>query len=338
MLVAGTLRGDPESAVRLRYRTGAAVATFTTGTVAPGAQSTTVGLHNGWSARIFGPPAATTVLADSESRWVLIGGCIMSVLLGLLIFVLGAGRRSPTMRRKPKDDLYDPLTGLPGRALTLDLSERMLARAGRQSGMLAGALYIDVDWFKDVNDKLGEAAGDQLLKIVAERLETVVRAGDTVGRLGDDKFLVLVESAARGARLDSLARRVIEALHKPVELDSFGPSFFLTASIGVAFGHYSATDELLRDAHLALDAAKAAGKDRYTMFNANMRSVIEGQGVLGADLNAALADKQFFLLYQPIYDLTSGRVVGTEALIRWLHPTHGILLPSEFISLARKRA
>ena len=134
-----------------------------------------------------------------------------------------------------------------------------------------------------------------------------MRTDDTVGRLGGDEFVVLVESAARGVRLDSLARRVIEALHKPVELDGFGPSFFLTASIGVAFGRYATPDDLLRDAQLALHAAKAAGKDRYTLFNANMRSVIEGRGVLEAELNAALQEQQFFLLYQPIYDLSTRR-------------------------------
>ena len=106
----------------------------------------------------------------------------------------------------------------------LDRAECMLARAGRQPGLLVGALFIDIDWFKDVNERLGEGAGDQILKIVAQRLEGVVRAGDTVGRLGGDEFVILVESAARGARLDSLARRVVEALHKPFELDGFGPT------------------------------------------------------------------------------------------------------------------
>ena len=171
----------------------------------------------------------------------------------------------------------------------LDRAECMLGRAGRQSGLLVGALFIDIDWFKDVNDKLGEDAGDQLLASVAERLEAVVRAGDTVGRIGGDEFVILVESAARGARLDSLARRVIEALHKPFELDGFGPSFFMTASIGLAFGRYLKPEDLLRDAQLALYAAKSAGKDRYTLFNANMRSVIEGRGVLEIELNSALA-------------------------------------------------
>jgi diguanylate cyclase (GGDEF)-like protein len=233
-------------------------------------------------------------------------------------------------------DLYDVLTGLPNQALTLDRAERIVARAGRQSGTLAGALLIDIDWFKDVNDRLGRTAGDQLLTIVAQRLQSVARAGDTVGRLGGDEFVVLVESVARGVRLDSLAGRVIEALHKPVELDNFGPSFFATASIGVAFGRYESPDDLLRDAQLALYAAKAAGKDRYTLFNANMRSVIESRGVLEAELNTALQDEQFFLLYQPIYDLTTREVLGLEALIRWRHPKRGVLDPDEFIGLAEE--
>jgi len=200
--------------------------------------------------------------------------------------------------------------------------------------MLAGALFIDIDWFKDVNDKLGKDAGDQLLSIVSERLEGVLRTGDTVGRLGGDEFVLLVESAARGVRLDSLARRVIEALHKPVELDGFGPSFYATASIGVAFGRYETPEDLLRDAQLALYSAKAAGKDRYTLFNANMRSVIESRAVLEAELNTALLEQQFFLLYEPIYDLNTRKVVGLEALIRWRHPEQGVLEPVDFIPLA----
>ena len=181
-----------------------------------------------------------------------------------------------------------------------------------------------------------QAAGDQLLKNVAERLDGVVRAGDTVGRLGDDEFVILVESAARGARLDALARRVIEALHKPFELEDFGPNFFMTASIGLAFGRYATPDDLLRDAQLALHAAKAAGKDRYTLFNANMRSVIEGRGVLEVELNAALADRQFSLLYQPIYDLSTGKVAGLEARIRWEHPKRGDVPAADFIPLAEE--
>jgi diguanylate cyclase (GGDEF)-like protein len=239
-------------------------------------------------------------------------------------------------RELPEEELYEALTGLPNRALTLDRAERMVVRAGRDSGMLAGALFVDIDQLGEVTEKLGQAAGDQLLKIVGERLLDVVRAGDTVGRLGGDEFVVLVESAARGVRLDSLAQRMIEALHKPVELDGFGPSFVLTASIGVAFGRYATPDDLLRDAHVALASAKAAGKDRYTLFNANMRTVIEGRAVLEAELNTALSERQFFLLYQPIYDLSTSRVAGLEALIRWRHPTQGVLAPDAFIPLAEE--
>ena len=110
----------------------------------------------------------------------------------------------------------------------------------------------------------------------------------------------------------------------------------MTASIGVAFGRYETPEDLLRDAQLALHAAKSAGKDRYTLFNANMRSVIEGRGDLEVELNAALNDKQFFLLYEPIYDLASGEVAGLEALIRWLHPKQGVMLPADFIPLAEE--
>ena len=346
VMLQQVLLGHPQYAVRLRHKASSSNVVFTSGAPQPDAQSSTINLHNGWTVRTFGPaPAGAGVLTDGNALALLIAGGLLSVLLGLVVFLLGAGRPAAPARnarelRKtrevPHEDLYDALTGLPNRALALDLAERMVARARRQSGMLAGALVVDIDWFKDVNDKLGQVAGDQLLRTVAERLESVVRVGDIVGRLGGDEFVVLVESEARGARLDSLARRVMEALHKPVALEDFGPSFVLTASIGVAFGQYVAPEDLLRDAHLALDAGKAAGKGRYTLFNANMRSVIEGRGALEAELNTALLDKQFFLLYQPIYDLRTQQVVGLEALIRWRHPTQGVLAPADFIPLAEE--
>ena len=348
VVLGQVLQGHPGYAVRARYKTGSANVVFASGAPQTGAQSATTNLHDGWSVRSYGAPAGEGVLENGNALMLLIGGCLLSALAGLLVFVLGDGptptwtrARAPKRSRKPSggdqnrdQDLYDALTGLPNRALTLDRAAGMVARAGRHSGMLAGALFIDVDWFGDVNDKLGQEAGDQLLQIVAERLEGVVRTGDTVGRYGEDEFLVLVESAARGARLDSLAQRVIESLHKPVELDGFGPSFYTTASIGVAFGRYTTPEDLLRDARLALSSAKAAGKDRYTLFNANMRSVIESRSVLEAELNTALGESQFHLNYEPIYDLSTRKVVGLEALIRWQHPKKGVVDPDEFIPLA----
>jgi diguanylate cyclase (GGDEF)-like protein len=335
------LRAHPHVAARLSYRTSSGGVAFNSANAPPNAQSSTTSLHNGWTVTTFAASVATGVLANADARTLLISGVLISVLLGLLVFVLLSPRApAPAPRAKtrevPNEDLYDVLTGLPNRALMLDRAECMLARAGRQSGLLVGALFIDIDWFKDVNEKLGESAGDQLLANVAERLEAVVRAGDTVGRPGGDEFVILVESAARGARLDSLARRVIEALHKPFDLQDFGPNFFMTASIGLAFGRYASPEDLLRDAQLALHAAKAAGKDRYTLFNANMRSVIEGRGVLEVELNTALQDGQFVLLYQPIYDLNTGKVAALEARIRWQHPKQGELPPADFMALAEE--
>ncbi len=345
VMLREALRGHESSAVSIAYQTGSSSLAFASGTAQPGSQSTTLALPNGWTVQSFSAVATTSVLSDGPALALLIVGCVLSALLGLLIFVLGGGRTPLLVRVRvpqapassaPAQDLHDQLTGLPNRPLMLDRAECMLARAGRQSGLLVGALFIDIDWFIDVNERLGEAAGDQILKIVAERLEGVVRAGDTVGRLGDDEFVILVESAARGARLDSLARRVVEALHKPFNLDDYAPNFFLTASIGLAFGRYAAADDLLRDAQLALFAAKSAGKDRYTLFNANMRSVIEGRGVLENELNTALAENQFFVLNEPIYDLGTGRVAGLEALVRWTHPKRGVVLPDDFMALAEE--
>jgi diguanylate cyclase (GGDEF)-like protein len=335
------LKGHPGIAASLRLQRGSADLSFAGASPQPGGQSPSTKLQGGWTLTSFAAPARANVLSDEAALAVLIGGTLLSVLVGLLVFALGRGRGPARAPRKQtrvlaNEDLYDGLTGLPNRALMLDRADCMLARAGRQSGLLVGALFIDIDWFKDVNDKLGQAAGDQLLRNVAERLEGVVRAGDTVGRLGDDEFVVLVESAARGARLDALARRVIEALHKPFELEDYGPSFFMTASIGLAFGRYATPQDLLHDAQLALHAAKAAGKDRYTLFNANMRSVIEGRGVLEVELNTALQEQQFSLLYQPIYDLRSGKVSGLEARIRWVHPKKGVLSHADFLPLAEE--
>ncbi|HEX4438191.1 MAG TPA: bifunctional diguanylate cyclase/phosphodiesterase [Solirubrobacteraceae bacterium] len=343
VLLTQALAGDTSGAARLRHIGGGANTVFTAGTPAHGAQSSVSTLPGGWTLKSFGPPLATAGLFDDgDALAVLILGLLAGLLAGALVAFAGrhGGSAAPSPqtvgKTPPSEDLYDALTGLPNRGLTLDRAERMLARAGRNSAIMVGALFIDIDWFKDLNDKLGEEAGDQILKIVAERLQDVVRTHDTVGRYSGDEFVVIVESQVKGMRLDSLARRIIESLHKPVDIEGFGPSFCLTASIGVAFGRYATPEDLLRDAHMALFAAKAAGKDRYTLFNANMRSIIEGRGVLEVDLNTALQDGQFSLLYQPVFDLRDRRVVALESLLRWVHPTRGEVDPSDFIPLAEE--
>ena len=231
---------------------------------------------------------------------------------------------------------HDALTGLPNRALVLDRAEQVLARAARQPGMVAGALFIDIDDLKHVNDNLGHAAGDQLLRTVAERLQGAVREQDTVGRLSGDEFVVLGELTVDEVTLDLLADRLIEVLREPVELDHGRRTISVTASIGVAVGQYATADALLRDADLALYVAKTAGKDRHVLFEPSMNTGVAGRSELEADLSAALRDGQFFLLYQPIVDLASREAVGVEALIRWRHPQRGVIPPDHFIALAEE--
>jgi diguanylate cyclase (GGDEF)-like protein len=342
LVLTRALEGHPGTAATFRYAGGSMHAVFRSGTVPRHAQTSTIDLHNGWTVQTFGAAAGAGVLGDARATELLAGGILVGVLLGLLVFVLGTGRTRALslVRQKTRElshqALHDALTGLPNRALVLDRAEQMLARSGRQASIVPGALFIDVDDFKHVNDNLGHAAGDQLLKIVGERLQLVVREQDTVGRLGGDEFVVLVESELPGVSLDVLAGRLIEALREPVKVGEAGKLMSFTVSVGVAMGQYSTPDELLRDADLALYAAKAAGKDRHAMFDASMDPAAGERLELEVDLSAALWDEQFFLLYQPIFDLPSRRVVGVEALIRWRHPVRGVVSPDDFIPLAEE--
>jgi diguanylate cyclase (GGDEF)-like protein len=337
-----SLEGHPGTAATIRYASTPMQAVFRSGHAPRGAETTQIDLHNGWTVQTFRTAVAGGILADARATDLLVGGSLLGLLLGLLVFVLGTGRMRALslVREKTRElshqALHDTLTGLPNRALVLDRAEQMLARAGRQPGIVPGALFIDVDGFKHVNDNLGHAAGDLLLRVVGERLQSAVREQDTVGRLGGDEFVVLVESEGPDASLDSLAGRLIELLREPVKIEDAGKTLSFTVSIGIAVGQYSTPDELLRDADLALYAAKASGKDRHVMFDANMDPDAEQRLELEMDLKAAVWDEQFFVLYQPIVDLTSRMLVAAEALVRWRHPVRGILRPDEFIPLAEE--
>ena len=347
------LNGHPNVAVVFRYNSRYSHVAFARGTPPRGAQSTEITLRDGreaglgnpgegWTVQTFGPGITSGVFGNRDALVLLIGGVLLSGMLGLLVLVLATGRTRALslVREKTRElshlALHDPLTGLPNRALVLDRAEQLLARTARQPGTVAGALFIDIDGFKHVNDNLGHAAGDRLLRITGERLQSAVREQDTVGRLGGDEFVVLVETTADDATADVLADRLTEALRQPVELGDAGKSFAITASIGVSIGQYATPDELLRDADLALYAAKAAGKDRYALYDAGMYEAAEGRLDLEADLGAAVDDDQLFLLYQPIFDLASQRVVGVEALVRWRHPQRGVVPPASFIPLAEE--
>jgi diguanylate cyclase (GGDEF)-like protein/PAS domain S-box-containing protein len=227
--------------------------------------------------------------------------------------------------------LHDPLTGLANRQLLLDRAEQMLARARRDFQPVA-AFFVDLDNFKDANDSLGHEAGDRLLQSVAARFITMLRASDTVGRIGGDEFVILAEGLSLAAGPEMVAERIREVLRKPFQIEGFeGLSVTVTASIGIATGNRSSAQELLRDADAALYRAKANGRDRFVVFEAAMQSAAFDRLSLRSDLDAALQGEQFFLVYQPIFELDTGRVEGVEALLRWRHPVRGIISPDDFI-------
>ena len=232
--------------------------------------------------------------------------------------------------------MHDTLTGLPNRALVLDRAEQVLARARRQHSPVA-ALYVDVDGFKHVNDTLGHAAGDTLLETVAARLSSVMRASDTVGRLSGDEFICLLDSPDLDASPELVAARILEVLRVPIDLHDPGKQpLTITASIGIARGERDEADDLLRDADIALYQAKEAGRDCYRVFESSMHTVAHDRATLEMDLNDALEKGQFFLLYQPTLDLELELMTGVEALLRWRHPTRGLLLPDLFIPIAER--
>jgi len=229
--------------------------------------------------------------------------------------------------------LHDALTGLPNRTLILDRVEQMQARAKR-NGTESAVLFIDLDGFKQVNDTLGHEAGDQLLKSVAARLLATLREGDTIARLGGDEFVVLVEGSSPTGSAALVAERLLEVLREPFEVaDVARPTVRITASIGIAHGNRITAADLLRDADIALYEAKAAGRDRYVTFQREMQTAVEDRLTLELDARGALERGEYFLMYQPIFELESGRVLGVEALVRWNHPRRGLVQPDAFIPM-----
>jgi diguanylate cyclase (GGDEF)-like protein/PAS domain S-box-containing protein len=248
-----------------------------------------------------------------------------------------ANLRDITERKQAEELLahqavHDPLTGLANRALLLDRAEQMLVR-GRRTQEPVAALFVDLDNFKEVNDTLGHEAGDHLLRAVAARFAATVRASDTVGRLGGDEFVVLAEGLSLAAGAELLAERFQEVLREPFLLDGLEGTLSITASIGIAQGDRAAAEDLLRDADIALYRAKATGKDRAALFAPEMQSAVLDRLALKRDLQSALADDQFRLLYQPLFDLATMHVYGVEALLRWHHPTRGVVAPNDFIPM-----
>jgi len=228
--------------------------------------------------------------------------------------------------------LHDPLTGLPSRSLFLDRMRHALARAERGDSPVA-VLFCDLDGFKTVNDSLGHRTGDRLLVLVAERLAECLRPADTIARLGGDEFAVLLEELREPGDAARAAQRLLDALDASFEVR--GREVYISASIGIATGSSDA-ETLLRDADLAMYRAKALGKGRYAVYEPSMHTAIVERLELEVDLKRALEREELAVAYQPIFSLVDGRVTGVEALVRWRHPTRGVVMPESFVPLAEE--
>lgn len=230
--------------------------------------------------------------------------------------------------------LHDTLTGLPNRAFLLDRLGRALGRYRRGESRSFAVLFLDLDRFKVVNDSVGHLVGDELLKQAASRLAAALAAPDLVARLGGDEFAILLEDLEHPDRATFVAEQMISTLSEAMRIG--GKELFTSASIGIAFAHprYTRAEELLRDADVAMYRAKAQGRQRFELFDEQLRAEALRVLDLEGDLRRALARGEFEPHFQAIVRLHDGAVVGYEALLRWRHATRGLLLPGDFLTVA----
>lgn len=231
---------------------------------------------------------------------------------------------------------HDILTGLPNRAVFLDLLNNAIARNKRRPAFKFAVLFLDLDRFKVVNDSLGHHAGDKLLKKIATALIDVVRDTDTVARLGGDEFVILVEDLESDDVAYDIANRITELLSAPFNIEN--QSVFIGTSIGVLFNNerYGSADNMLRDADIAMYHAKDKGKGRYEVFDSSMHKKVQNALSLEVDIREAIANQEFVPYFQPIVQMTDGKIIGFEALARWPSEKRGFVFPNDFIPLAEE--
>ena len=272
---------------------------------------------------------------DGDDRW--LDSSVSSVEFGGRPAVLGIAF-DVTERKRAEEQIkslayHDVLTGLPNRLLFNDRLNVAVAQAHRQQQRL-GILFLDLDRFKVINDSLGHSLGDRLLQAVAERLEAGVREGDTVARLGGDEFILLLPGIARAEDIAKVAEKILDSLRLPFRLE--GRDLFVTASIGLSLYPEDGLDgeTLVKNADIAMYRAKEQGRDNYQLYTHAMNERAVERLALESSLRKALAHGELLLHYQPLLDLSTGRVHGVEALLRWEHPESGIVYPGEFMHLA----
>ena len=251
---------------------------------------------------------------------------------GIIVRLQDVGHWVALEQQLRRQALLDPLTGLPNRVLFRDRLEHALVRA-RDTAPVA-LLFFDLDRFKAINDSFGHAAGDQLLVMIAQRLQTVVRAGETVARFGGDEFAILMEDVEDASDASWVAGRIVERLRTPFTLSQ--TEVHINASVGIALdsGGIRDADELFRNADVAMYEAKSKGGGCCATFEPHMQVAVRQRLELENDLRHAIERHELFVQYQPLVDLETRVLSGVEALVRWCHPRRGILQPVEFISVA----
>ena len=256
---------------------------------------------------------------------------------GKVVGVMGISR-DITERKRAEEKIehmayHDQLTGLPNRGLLIDRINQVLDRGGRQS-KLAVILFLDLDRFKYVNDSLGHAAGDALLKAVAERLKKSTRKADTVARHGGDEFTILIQDLSKVEYITNVIEKIFAAFEAPFNLK--GQKFFITISMGVSIypNDGENAEVLLKNADIAMYRAKEEGRNTYQFFTNSMQESATARLNLEYKLRKAIEKEEFVLHYQPQVDTTTGDVIGMEALLRWQDPEKGLIPPGEFIPLA----
>ena len=245
-------------------------------------------------------------------------------------------QRKLTEDRLAYTSVHDPLTDLPNRVLFIDRLSHVMERTKRRKDYMYAVFFLDLDRFKVVNDSLGHSVGDKLLIESAQRISACMRSEDTVARLGGDEFVILLEDIKDNADALQVAERIQNNLTMPFDLD--GHMVFVFASIGIVLSgaDYESPDDVLRDADIAMYRAKGQGLGRYEIFDPTMLDRAMTRLELETDLRKALEYQQFVVHYQPILNMVSQRIVGFEALVRWQHPTKGLIPPAEFIPTAEE--
>ena len=275
---------------------------------------------------------------DGSWKWMLSRGMVISRdAQGLPLRMIGT--HTDVTERKRAEALiwqqahFDNLTGLPNRNMLRDRMAQEIKKS-RRDGLQLAVLFIDLDHFKEVNDTLGHNSGDRLLVEAARRICGCVRESDTVARMGGDEFAVILTELIDATSLESILQKILQALEAVFQLDE--ERVFLSASIGVTLypGDASEIEDLFKNADQAMYVAKGAGRNRFSFFTPALQEAAQNRVRITNDLHAGLVEQQFRVLYQPIVELASGAVRKAEALIRWHHPTRGLISPAEFIPIA----